>query len=390
MAPLMVKTNNGLILAVNSGSSSLKFGLFEERGRDEVAVFKGEADGIGRQDGRLRIVDESESVLLDEGRASSSQAEALEAILASLSKHGARRPVAVGHRVVHGGPHLRQHQRITSSVLKTLEAAVHFAPLHIPAALTLIRKTEELLPEAAQFACFDTAFHATMPEISFRYALPEELYGKGVQRYGFHGLSYESVVYRLRETLPSRVVCAHLGSGSSLVALLEGRSMDTSMGMTPTGGIPMATRVGDLDPGVLLFLMRTEGMDANALERLLNKESGLVALSGGESDMRQLQKAMENGDERAALAIHIFAGAIRKYIGAYAAELGGLDLLVFTGGIGEHSQLIRDLVCEGLEFLGLGGKGESAKAKVITMTSEEELQIARHARRLMAMPHEGV
>jgi len=380
----MVKANDGPILAVNSGSSSLKFGMFEERDGGEVAIFRGEADSIGRPDGRLKIVDDKDAVLLDEDCASSTQAEALKAILAALNKHGIASPVAVGHRVVHGGPHLRKHQRITGDVMKTLQAAVHFAPLHIPAALTLISKTEELLPHAAQFACFDTAFHATMPETSSRYALPAELYGKGVQRYGFHGLSYESVVYRLRKPIPPRAVCAHLGSGSSLVALRDGRSIDTSMGMTPTGGIPMATRIGDLDPGVLLFLMRSEGMDADALETLLNKESGLIALSGGEADMRQLQKAMENGDERAALAIHIFADAIRKFIGAYAAELGGLDLLVFTGGIGEHSQFMRDLICQGLEFLGIGHKEDGPAAKVITMTSEEELQIARHARRLMA------
>jgi acetate kinase len=256
--------------------------------------------------------------------------------------------------------------------------------LHIPAALTLIRQTEQLLPQAPQYACFDTAFHSTMPETSFRFALPEELFRKGVQRYGFHGLSYESVLHRLGKGIPPRVVCAHLGNGASLVALRDGRSIDTSMGLTPTGGIPMATRAGDLDPGVLLFLMRTEKMNAGALEQLLNRQAGLAALSGGETDMRRLEAAMGNGDARATLAIEVFAGAARKFIGAYAAELGGLDLLVFTGGIGEHSALVRKLICQGLEFLGIGSGPEGPGAKVIVMASEEEIQIARHCRRLNA------
>jgi len=224
-----------------------------------------------------------------------------------------------------------------------------------------------------------------MPESAFRYGLPEELYRKGVQRYGFHGLSYESVVHRMGTRLPSRVVCAHLGSGASLAALRDGRSVDTSMGMTPTGGIPMATRPGDLDPGILLFLMRTENANADTLETLLNRRSGLTALSGGEADMRQLLAAMnkEKGDAAATLAVQVFAGAVRKFIGAYAAELGGLDLLVFTGGIGEHSGPIRALICEGLDFLGIAGGEPGPGSKVVVMSSEEEAQIARHCRRLM-------
>ncbi|MFZ0663633.1 MAG: acetate/propionate family kinase [Acidobacteriaceae bacterium] len=376
-----------LILAVNSGSSSLKFGLFAQRDGDEAALYQGEADSIGKPGGKLTVTDASHNTILDEPRASATQTRALEAILAALAKCGTSPPVAVGHRVVHGGPHLREHQPITPKVIETLEASVHFAPLHIPPALTLIRETERLLPHAQQFACFDTAFHATMPETSARYPLPVDFYREGVQRYGFHGLSYESVLYRLGDKLPSRVICAHLGSGASLAAIRDGRSIDTSMGLTPTGGIPMATRTGDLDPGVLIFLMRNNHLDAAALETLLNKQSGLAALSGGESDMRRLQAAMESGDQQAALAVNIFAGGVRKFIGAYAAELGGLDLLIFTGGIGEHSQFVRSLVCQGLEFLGIrpGEEGPQAQSqpRVLAMPSEEEAQIARHARRLM-------
>lgn len=260
---------------------------------------------------------------------------------------------------------------------------MHFAPLHIPASLALIKATEQLLPEAPQYACFDTAFHCTMPETSARFALPDEFYNKGVQRYGFHGLSYESVLHRLGAGVPSRMVCAHLGSGASLVALCNGKSIDTSMGMTPTGGVPMATRTGDLDPGVLLFLMRTEQMNADDLETLLNHQSGLKALSEGETDMRQLQVRAEKGDAKAALAIDVFTTTVRKYIGAYAAELGGLDLLIFTGGIGEHSQYVRERICKGLEFLGMKSAGPGQFSKVQVMPSEEELQIARHCRRLL-------
>lgn len=377
---------DALILAINSGSSSLKFGLFTHRNGDESPIYQGEAKNIGRPDARLSITDANQKPILDEPCASTTQTAVLKSILDALTKCGASAPVAVGHRVVHGGPHLRQHQRITPQVIATLENAIHFAPLHIPASLALIRETETLLPSAQQFACFDTAFHITMPETAFRYPLPEKFYREGVQRYGFHGLSYESILHQLRGKLPARVVCAHLGNGASLAAIRDGRSIDTSMGLTPTGGIPMSTRTGDLDPGVLIFLMRNNHLNADALESLLNRSSGLAALSGGESDMRRLQAAMESGDKNAALAINIFATSIRKFIGAYAAELGGLDLLIFTGGIGEHSKFVRSLVCQGLEFLGIHPGKEGPSSKVLILPSDEETQIARHARRLISTP----
>lgn len=378
-------TPDSLILAVNSGSSSLKFGLYAHRDGDESPIYQGEAENIGRSDARLTITDADQKPILNESHASATQTAALKSILDALAKCGAPAPVAVGHRVVHGGPHLRRHQRITSQVIAALEAAVHFAPLHIPASLALIRETETLLPHAQQFACFDTAFHATMPEVSTRYAIPEQFYHEGVQRYGFHGLSYESILHQLRDPLPARVICAHLGNGASLAAILDGRSIDTSMGLTPTGGIPMSTRTGDLDPGILIFLMRNNGLDADSLETLLNRQSGLAALANGESDMRRLQAAMESGDKNAALAINVFATSIRKFIGAYTAELGGLDLLIFTGGIGEHSSFVRSLVCQELEFLGIRPGEEGPGSKVLVLPSDEEVQIARHARRLMGL-----
>lgn len=372
-----------LILAVNSGSSSLKVGLFQQHNEEEVAILTGSAEGIGKGGGRLSIRDAEGKVVLDEKYPLASQTHALEEIVRAVLKFAHHVPVCVGHRVVHGGPHLRKHQRVTDELLRKLEAAVHFAPLHIPTAVALIRKTEELFSGARQYACFDTAFHASMPESSRRLALPEALYRKGVERYGFHGLSYESIVRRLGDRVPRRMVCAHLGSGSSLVAVRDGVSMDTSMGLTPTGGIPMATRSGDLDPGVLLFLMRTEKCGQRAIEQMVNHEAGCFALSGGEADMRQLQSRAKSGDQPARLAIEVFARAVRKYVGAYAAELAGLDLLVFTGGIGEHSREVRERICEGLEFLGIGLATNGELSKVAVMRSEEEVQIAQHCRRFM-------
>jgi acetate kinase len=383
MAVLMHPSADDLILAVNSGSSSLKVGLFQENEGDERAILKGGAEGVGKSNGRLRITDAHGKLLLDEGYTLPTQTHALGEAVRALLKFAHAVPVCVGHRVVHGGPHLRTHQRVTNTLLSRLEEARHFAPLHIPTAIALIKETGRLLPEAGQYACFDTAFHAHMPERSRRFALPDELYRNGIQRYGFHGLSYESIVHRLGDRVPPCMICAHLGSGASLVAVRNGVSIDTSMGLTPTGGIPMATRSGDLDPGVLLFLMRTEKIDADGLEKLLNHDAGLIAISGGEADMQQLEARAKQGDQKAELAIDIFTTAVRKYIGAYAAELGALDLLVFTGGIGEHSRSVRERICRGLEFLGIESAKNEEMSKVRVMTSEEEVQIARHCRRLM-------
>lgn len=373
-----------IVLAVNSGSSSLKFGLYRHpRGECKPALLlSGGASGIGHSNGRLEVQDPAGTKLLDDAYRLNSQGHALKEILGQIEKQGHGRPTALGHRVVHGGPHLRNHQLIDDTLLEKLVAATQFAPIHIPAAVDLIRETEKLLPHAPQYACFDTAFHSTMPETSRHFPLPQRLYDLGIERYGFHGLSYESIVTRLGAAIPARVVCAHLGSGASLVALRDGQSIDTSMGMTPVGGIPMATRSGDFDPGVVLFLMRTEQLNADQLESLLNRDSGLRALSGGESDMRLLEEGAAKGDPGARLAIAVFTLAVRKMIGAYAAELGGLDLLIFTGGIGEHSTGVRNRICDGLGFLGITSGDPALCAKVRVLPSEEELQIARIVCRL--------
>ena len=369
------------ILVLNSGSSSLKFGLFAHSGDDESLLLEGSAQGIGRGDGSLRIAAPDGRVLVHEQHVLESQTDALQKLSAVLAARNYAQPTAVGHRVVHGGPHLRTHQRLTPEVRRRLQDAVHFAPLHIPPALALIDEAQSIFGDAGHFACFDTAFHATLPPRAARLALPRRYADAGVIRYGFHGLSYESLVAQLGAALPPRAVFAHLGNGSSVCALRDGQSIDTSMGMTPTGGVPMGTRCGDLDPGVLLYLMRVEKLDADALETLLNRHSGLAGYADGESDMQALEQRAAAGDANASLALDAFATAVRKTIGGYAALLGSIDLLVFTGGIGEHSAEIRKRICEGLGFLDLC-EGD-ASGKVRAVHTEEEKQIARHCRALL-------
>jgi acetate kinase len=383
------------VLVINSGSSSLKFGLYVQRGGEEQAVLDGLADGIGRDSGKLELKDAQSQVLRSESVRFASEDEALSHAARWLAELSELKPVAIGHRVVHGGPHLVAHQLITPVVLGELQSCVHFAPVHIPTALRLITAAEKAYPQLPQFACFDTAFHTTIPEVGSRFALPRPLFDEGIHRYGFHGLSYESIVYQLGAELPSRTVIAHLGNGASLAAVNEGRSVDTSMGLTPTGGIPMATRSGDLDPGVLLYLLRVKKMNADSLEHMLNRESGLTGISAGKSDMRDLESAAAGGDQKTQIAIEIFGAGIRKMVAAYSAVLGGLDMLVFSGGIGEHSAPVRSNVCNGLGFLGVSidDAGNQANASTLStkgskvdvriVPSQEDLQIARHSRALL-------
>lgn len=385
----------GSILVINVGSSSLKFGLYEERDGEEQALFDGLADGIGRVSGKLDLRDARGRVLRSENCRFASQGDALDHASQWLTELSPGKPSAVGHRVVHGGPRLVTHQRITPAVLRELNACSHFAPLHIPVAIQLIERAERAYPQVPQFACFDTAFHTTIPEAAARFAVPRELFDEGIRRYGFHGLSYESIVHQLGKGLPSRTVMAHLGNGASLAAVKDGRSLDTTMGLTPIGGIPMATRSGDLDPGVLLYLQRAKHMNADSIERLLNHDSGLTALSGGKGDMRDLETAADSGDPEAQLAIEVFCVSIRKVIAAYSTVLGGLDMLVFAGGIGEHSARIRANVCHGLQILGIsmddvsnelhGGRISTKDSRVCVrvVSSQEDRQIARHCRAMM-------
>jgi acetate kinase len=395
-----VQLHADAILVINSGSSSLKVGQFVHSGpesADERPLLLASATGIGQAEGKLSVTDGDGHSLpgTDSTHDYKSQSEALAAIAERLAaEHGAS-PVAIGHRIVHGGVHLTAHQKITPAVLKTLEQAVHFAPLHIPGSLELIKQTEKLYPGVPQFACFDTAFHQTLPEQAWRLPIPAKYSEAGVRRYGFHGLSYESIVYQLRAEgeIPRRLIVAHLGSGSSLAAIREGKSIDTTMGLTPTGGIPMATRTGDIDPGVLIYLARTAGLSTDELEHLVNQDCGLNAISDGLSDMQKLEQA---GTRPAELAVEIFAVAVAKAIAALSVSLEGLDLLVFTGGIGEHGAPFRAQVMERLAWLGLaldpkangghssGISAPGSKAAVRVLPAQEDLQIARHCRRLLS------
>ena len=377
--------NDGPILALNSGSSSLKFGIYQrwmnDGVTDEEPLLTGSADGIGRDNGSLRILSSDGKPLLQRDCIHESQSDALNTLAAAIQEHSEDAPMAVGHRVVHGGPNLRTHQIITPQVLDQLRSATHFAPLHIPQALALIASAQSIFPAATQFACFDDAFHQTIPEVASHFPLPQCYFDEGIRRYGFHGISYESLVHHFGAKLPARAIFAHLGNGSSLCALRDGISIDTTMGLTPAGGIPMGTRSGDLDPGVIIYLLRNnnnnEKLDADSLENLLNHQCGLFALSSGESDVKTLEERVSSGDPNARLALDIFAVSVRKAIGAYMALLGGVGLLVFTGGIGEHSSHIRSAAIHGLDSLGL------TPDKIQIVSTQEERQIARRCREMI-------
>jgi acetate kinase len=369
-----------LIFVLNSGSSSLKFGMYYHGTSDEVALLTGSADGIGQSNGTLHVRSSAGELLVQRESIHESQSHALAIVAEAIREHIHASPVAVGHRVVHGGPHLVAHQPITPEVLDQLRSATHFAPVHIPQALSLIVSAGSIFPSARQFACFDDVFHRTMTEVASHLPIPQRYFDAGVRRYGFHGLSYEALVHHFGAQLPERAIFAHLGNGASLCALRNRVSIDTTMGLTPTGGIPMGTRSGDLDPGVILYLLRTEKLGADAVEDLINQKSGLLALSSGASDVKTLEDRARSNDPHATLALNVFATSVRKVIGAYIALLGGVDLLVYTGGIGEHSDYIRSAATNGLEFLGLTAD------KIRIVAAQEEQQIARHCRRMIGQP----
>jgi acetate kinase len=282
----------------------------------------------------------------------------------------------VGHRFVHGGQQVREHQLITPPVMEQLRAAASFAPLHAPPALAVLEAVLQQSPGVPQVACLDTAFHRTMPAVAKTYALPSGMRNAGVERYGFHGLSLESVVAQL-DSIPERVVVAHLGNGASVTAIRGGASIDTTMGLTPTGGVMMGTRCGDLDPGIFIYLLRNGFSGAADLETAFNYESGLLGVSGKTRDVRELLKARAN-DPQVNLALHMFCYQVRKAIASMAAALGGLDLLVFTGGIGENATEVRDEICAGLSFLG--------NHVVKVLASQEDLQIARISAQIASSP----
>jgi len=366
----------GLIVCLNCGSSSVKAACLEP------------ADGRPGAQRRVRAVN-----------IAGAGPDAIAAALDGVAPPGGA-PAAVVHRVVHGGPRYTRATRVDAEVSAELRRLVPLAPLHLPAALAGMEAAARRWPDCPQVACFDTAFHASLPEVARRLPLPAAVLGDEVHRYGFHGLSYAHVMWTLGESAPPRIVIAHLGSGASLVAVADGRSVDTTMGFTPAGGVPMGTRTGDLDPGVLFYLARARGLTVDELERLCEHESGLRGV-GGSADVRELA-ARAPHDPAAALALQLFAYQIRKSIGAFAAVLGGVDLLVFTGGIGEHAAGVREAACRGLGALGvqLDGARNAAGASVISaeesrcvvrvIPADEEAQMAREARGLLRSTGPGV
>lgn len=395
------------ILVINSGSSSIKFSIFEgapNPTRWPRALFTGEITGMGgpHLGYTLRDADGKE---LSSGDPQKS--DPMNLLQDAVSRPGMPPIDAVGYRVVHPGALLDRHQRITDQVLKDLEQAVIFAPLHDPEAIALIRDMMSRFPRARHYACFDTVFHETMPAEASTYAIPVAYRRQGVRRYGFHGLSCEGVVDDIRAAadgpFPHHMVIAHLGSGCSVTALVDGRSVDNTMGLTPTGGVVMGTRPGDLDPGLVLYLLRQAEGDRvsamNSVETLLNHQAGMVALSGQPNDMRATRKAAKEGSTDAQLALDVFTRSVRKAIGAFAWLLGGLDAVVFTGGIGEHDVQSRAEILLGLDDCGVildteanqaGGdhlrcvSSPDSKVAVWVVTAQEDRMIAVHVGQMEA------
>src|SRR5580700_4868672 len=383
------------ILTLNSGSSSLKFGLYRVGSLGTEMLLSGEAESIGEKTAKFYAQDSRENALLSETVSIPDQREAIIRIGRLIADSKLPAPAAIGHRVVHGGPQLRRHCLIDESLLRQLEAATAFAPLHIPSALSIIRFAQEHFLGLPQVACFDTTFHAELAAVARVLPISKELQLEGIQRYGFHGLSCESIVHQIGNGLPSRLIIAHLGNGASVTAVKGGKSIDTSMGLTPTGGVIMGTRSGDLDPGVLVYLMRDRNFDAAMLEELVDHRSGLLGISGVGSDMRRLREAASsNADAR--LAIQMFCYSVRKQVAAMIAALDGVDMLVFTGGIGENDGEARAAICGGLSWIGISleeARNRSAsnpisdpasRCSVRVLASQEDEQIARHTRALFA------
>ncbi len=389
-------TTAPVILCLNSGSSSLKFTLYQ-LGETETRLATGAIERIGLPEGWLWVRDPNQQTLMDIRRDFPDPATAVTSALAVLAQLSLPQPAAVGHRLVHGGPEHIAPERVTAELVSSLSRLVTFAPLHLPAEIQGIEGIATRFPQLPQVACFDTAFHQRMPELARRFPLPRSLWDEGIRHYGFHGLSYEYIVETLGDAAQGRMIVAHLGNGSSLAAIRDGQPLDTTMGFTPTGGCMMGTRSGDLDPGIVLYLLNEKHYDSHQIEQLVNREAGLLGVSGMSADMKTLLE--KRGDHpHAAQAVEMFCYHLRKHIGALTAVLGGLDTLVFTGGIGERAAPVRWEICQGLAYLGihLDPRLNAHHADPIStphsacvvrvMPTNEELMIARHTRTLVFPP----
>jgi acetate kinase len=392
------------ILVLNSGSSSIKFSVYGTGDGEPRKLHEGAVDGIGTDQGEFWIKDAEGKKVVDETPALPTRAVAFKLVADALHSKDFPSPSAIGHRMVSGGPTVQTNQRITPALIEEMERYKAFAPLHTPIAIYIMREAMRLFPGIANFVCLDTYFHRHMPEVVTRLPIPEEYAAMGARHYGAHGLSYESIVYQLAPAVPQKLIVAHLGNGASIAAVRNGQGLDTSMGLTPLGGIISGTRTGDIDPGVLLFILRkiaetakdaTEAADL--LEAVVSKKSGLLGVSELSSDMRDLRGAIAHGNTKARLAVDKFTWMIAKWIGGYVAELGGLDMLVFTGGIGENDTASRAEICAGLGALGItldAARNNVHGAAVISaehtavivrvIPPAEDLMIVNHVVRLLA------
>jgi len=396
------------ILVLNCGSSSIKYQLLDFENRRTLA--KGIVEKVGLKGSFLKHEKEHGNIVKLEGEIIDHQI-GIEYVLGVMisKKHGCIGSLseinAVGHRMVHGGELFKDSSLINEDTLKNFKACIPLAPLHNPANLEGVKAMQYLLPEVPQVAVFDTAFHQTMPARAYMYALPYSLYKKyGIRRYGFHGTSHYYVARRACEILgvpmeSMKIVTCHLGNGASVAAIKHGQSIDTSMGLTPVEGLMMGTRTGDMDLGALTFVMEKEELNIAVANTLVNKHSGMLGITGVSSDMREIEKASEAGNERAILGLDMFRYRIKKYIGSFTAALGGLDLLIFTGGIGENDPVTRELCCSEMEYMGLefdpqknnGVRGKEmllskpgSRVKVMTIPTNEELVIAEHTYRIVS------
>jgi len=392
------------VLVLNSGSSSIKFSVYEAGDGERTKLVEGAVDGIGTDLGKFWIKDAAGKKLVDETPALPNRAIAFKLVADALHSGDFPAPVAIGHRMVSGGPTVQENQRITPALIDEMESYTAFAPLHTPIAVYIMREALRLFPGIPNFVILDTYFHRTMPEVAKRMPIPSEYAEMGVRRYGAHGVSYESIVYQLQPNVPEKLIVAHLGNGASISAIRNGQCLDTSMGLTPTGGIISGTRTGDIDPGVLLFILRkfvdagmTAAEAADQLEIVASKKAGLLGVSELSNDMRDLRDAINAGNAKARLAVDKFTWTLVKWIGSFVAELGGLDMLVFTGGIGENDIYTRAEVCAGLGGLGIvldparnNVRGEAlisaenSPVKVRVIPPAEDLIIVNHVVRLLA------
>jgi acetate kinase len=394
-----MKPANPRILTINGGSSSIKFALFDV-GDSRRRVLEGELERIGLPEASLRVKGVDPEADFSRPVAAQDHTVAVGILMDWIEERSGRDALsAVGHRVVHGGPRYSKPQQVTAEMIEELRRFSPFDPEHLPLEIELIEAFRQRQPALPQVACFDTAFHRTMPRVATLLPIPRRYEAAGVRRYGFHGLSYEFLMAELARlgdpaATQGRVILAHLGNGASLAAVHDGESIDTSMGFTPTAGLVMSSRSGDLDPGLVSYLARTEQMSATQFQEMVNHASGLLGVSGTSSDMRDLLDR-ETRDVRAAEAVALFCYQARKWIGAFAAALGGLDTLVFAGGIGENAAPVRERICDGLGFLGLELdelrnaenapliSTDSGRVTVRVIRTDEELMIARAAARVL-------